>query len=211
MTLLFCITICWVYIRRVIFLQCPIGHEIRTTVRIRRNFTQMCCAMCLVCPSSATHRTCQFWSHNEPINMPKTIESPAKCGESAVIQFLYAEGCNAAEIHRWMSNVYGETFMSDSKVQHWCRNLKQVVQMFTMQAVREGSECQLMMSGSGDSGVRVIQYKLLVINIYGRMLRKMKWRKILLSPVQNFCVEWFVSRNFKVSSLYQRTLQLAGD
>ena len=54
--------------------------------------------------------------------MPKTIESPAKCEVCAVIRFLYVEGCSAAEIHRRMSNVYSETFMSDSKVQQWCRN-----------------------------------------------------------------------------------------
>ena len=56
--------------------------------------------------------------------MPKTIESPAKCEVRAVIRFLYAEGCTAAEIHRRMSNVYGETFMSDSKVRQWCRNFE---------------------------------------------------------------------------------------
>ena len=43
----------------------------------------------LVCPSVATHRTCQFCARSEPVNMPKTIESPAKCGVLAVIQFLY--------------------------------------------------------------------------------------------------------------------------
>ena len=31
----------------------------------------MCCAMSLVCPSIATHHTCQFWACSEPINMPK--------------------------------------------------------------------------------------------------------------------------------------------
>ena len=29
----------------------------------------------LVCPSIATHHTCQFWARSEPINMPKTIIS----------------------------------------------------------------------------------------------------------------------------------------
>ena len=30
--------------------------------------------MSLVCPSIAIHRTCQFWAHSEPVNVPKTIE-----------------------------------------------------------------------------------------------------------------------------------------
>ena len=42
----------------------------------------------------------------------------------AVIRFLHAEGSNAAEIHRRMSNVYGAHFMSDSKVRQWCRNFE---------------------------------------------------------------------------------------
>ena len=32
----------------------------------------MCCAMSLVCPSIATHRTCQFWELSEPVNIAKT-------------------------------------------------------------------------------------------------------------------------------------------
>ena len=55
--------------------QGPIGREIRTTVRIRWSFVHMCCTMSLACPSVATHRTCQFWAHSEPVNMPKTIVS----------------------------------------------------------------------------------------------------------------------------------------
>ncbi|GBM77927.1 hypothetical protein AVEN_205636-1 [Araneus ventricosus] len=54
--------------------------------------------------------------------MLRKIESPAKCELRSVIRFLHAEGSNAAEIHRRMSKVYGEAFMSDSKVQKWCRN-----------------------------------------------------------------------------------------
>ena len=56
--------------------------------------------------------------------MLKRIESPAKCEVHAVILFLYAEGCNATEIHRRMGNLYGETFMSDSKVRQWCMNFE---------------------------------------------------------------------------------------
>ena len=51
----------------------------------------MCCAMSVVCSSIATQRTCQFCALSEPVNMPKTIVSPAKCGVRAVIWFLYSE------------------------------------------------------------------------------------------------------------------------
>ena len=34
-----------------------------------------CVAQCVICPSIATQRTCQFWARSEPINMPKTIVS----------------------------------------------------------------------------------------------------------------------------------------
>ena len=74
---------------RGLFFQVPIGREIRTIVRIRWSFEQMCCAMSLVCPSIATHSTYQFWSRSEPVHMPKTMESPAKCGVRVVIRFLY--------------------------------------------------------------------------------------------------------------------------
>ena len=57
------------------FFQSPIVREIRTTVRIRWSFPQMCYAMSLVCPSIATHRTCQLWARNEPVNLSKTIVS----------------------------------------------------------------------------------------------------------------------------------------
>ena len=60
---------------RAIFFQGPIGREIRTIVRIRWCFAQMCCTMSLVYPSITTHRTCQFWARSEPLNMPKTIVS----------------------------------------------------------------------------------------------------------------------------------------
>ena len=76
---------------RAIFFQGLIGREIRTTVRIRWSFAQMCCAMSLVCLLITTHCTCQFWARSEPVNMPKTIESPTKCGVGAVIWFLYSE------------------------------------------------------------------------------------------------------------------------
>ena len=60
-------------------------------------------------------RTYQFWARREHVNMPKTIESPAKCEVRAVIRFLFVEECNADETHQLTSNVYGETFMSVRK------------------------------------------------------------------------------------------------
>ena len=63
----------------------------------------MCWVMSLVCPSIASGRSCQFWACSEHVSMPRTIQSPAKCEVHAVIRFLHAEGCNAAEIHRRMT------------------------------------------------------------------------------------------------------------
>ena len=40
-------------------------------MRIRWSFAQMCCAVSLVSPSIATHRTCQFWVLSEPVDMNK--------------------------------------------------------------------------------------------------------------------------------------------
>ena len=76
-------------LRGLFFFQGPIDREIKTTVKIRLSFAQMCCAMSLVCQSIVTHHTCQFWARSEPVNMLKTIESPAKCGVRAVIRFTY--------------------------------------------------------------------------------------------------------------------------
>ena len=69
----------------------PIGREIGTTVTITWSFAQMCCAMSLICPSIATHRTCQFWARIEPVNIPETIETSAKWGVRGVNRFLYSE------------------------------------------------------------------------------------------------------------------------
>jgi len=45
--------------------------------------------------------------------MAALIDSPAKCELRSVIRFLQAEkNSAAAEIHRRMSQVYGENFMS---------------------------------------------------------------------------------------------------
>ena len=58
------------------------------------------------------------------MNMAATIDAPAKCELRSVIHFLQAEGHSAAEIHRRMSKVYGENFMSDGSVREWCRKFK---------------------------------------------------------------------------------------
>lgn len=56
--------------------------------------------------------------------MAMSISSPAKCELRSVIRFLQAEGHSAADIHRRMSRVYGEKFMSEGVVREWCRNFK---------------------------------------------------------------------------------------
>ncbi|XP_067127515.1 histone-lysine N-methyltransferase SETMAR-like [Centruroides vittatus] len=45
--------------------------------------------------------------------MPPLIENPADCEVRAVIRFLSAKGSKAAEIHCQISEVYGESVMSD--------------------------------------------------------------------------------------------------
>ena len=62
---------------------------------------------------------------NKCDNMSNVIESHAKCEVRAVIRFLLTEGRNAADIHRRMSNVYGDNFMSDGCVREWCRKFKE--------------------------------------------------------------------------------------
>ncbi|XP_046407890.1 histone-lysine N-methyltransferase SETMAR-like [Ischnura elegans] len=56
--------------------------------------------------------------------MSAIIDAPAKCELRSVIRFLQAEGHSAAEIHRRMSRVYGENFMSDGVAREWCRKFK---------------------------------------------------------------------------------------
>ena len=85
------ITSYWIFPYTTAIFQGPISHEIRTTVRNRWSFVQMCCTMSLVCPLIETHCTCEFWAHSEPVNMPKTIQSATRCGVHAVIRFLYSE------------------------------------------------------------------------------------------------------------------------
>ena len=43
--------------------------------------------------------------------MATTMEAPAKCEIRCIIRFLQAEGQNAAEIHRRLCIVYGETLL----------------------------------------------------------------------------------------------------
>ena len=44
---------------------------------------------------------CQFWACREPVNMPKTIKFPAKCGVGAVIWFIYLEQAMRNDVHRY--------------------------------------------------------------------------------------------------------------
>ena len=56
--------------------------------------------------------------------MDTTIAAPASCEVRAVIRFLHAEGHSAAEIHRRLCLVYGDTVMSDNCVREWCRKFR---------------------------------------------------------------------------------------
>ena len=109
-------------IRGLYFFQGPIGREIRTTVRIRWSFAQMWCAMSLVWPSIATHSTYQFWERSESVNMPKTIESPAKCAVRAEIRFLYSE--------KWRGMLSSGTVLHDSARLHTAAATKRLLKRF---------------------------------------------------------------------------------
>ena len=74
-------------------------------MRIRSSFAQIFCAISQY-PSIATHRTCQFWACTEPLNMPKTIESLAKCGVRAVIRFPYSEQTKRNVVLRYCPSSY---------------------------------------------------------------------------------------------------------
>jgi transposase len=56
--------------------------------------------------------------------MNNTIAAPASCEVRAVIHFLHAEGQSAAEIHRRVCRVYGDTVMSVKCVRKWCRKFR---------------------------------------------------------------------------------------
>ncbi|GBM15132.1 hypothetical protein AVEN_242172-1 [Araneus ventricosus] len=56
--------------------------------------------------------------------MANRTDASAKCGLRSITRFLQAEGNSAVEIHRSMSRVYGENFMSDGVVLEWCRKFK---------------------------------------------------------------------------------------
>ena len=56
--------------------------------------------------------------------MFKTINSPAAYEVRSVIRFLSARNLSAAEIHRQICEVYGDTVMSESKVRKWVREFK---------------------------------------------------------------------------------------
>ena len=113
---------------KAIFFQGPIGRKIRTTVTIRWSFAQMCCVMSLVCSSIASQHTSQFWARSEPVNMPKTIESPPKCGVRAVIRFLYSEKATRNVVLRYCPSSW------QCSTAHCCCN-REVPEAFSMGSV----------------------------------------------------------------------------
>ncbi|CAL1296792.1 unnamed protein product [Larinioides sclopetarius] len=56
--------------------------------------------------------------------MPPPIENPADCVVGAVIRFLSTKGFKTADIHRQVSDVYGENIMSAGMVRKWVRGFK---------------------------------------------------------------------------------------
>ena len=111
------------HIRGLFCFQGPIAREIKTTVRIRRSFVQMCCAMSLVWPPIATHHTYQFWVCSDPVNMPKTIESPAKCRVCVVICFFIKK--------KWRGMLSsGIVFLHDNARLHTAAATKRLLKRF---------------------------------------------------------------------------------
>lgn len=53
------------------------------------------------------------------------VESPSKEDQRAVIQFLTAEGCMPAEIHRRMASVYRDRAVSKTTVTEWSRKFRE--------------------------------------------------------------------------------------
>ena len=53
--------------------------------------------------------------------MFKKTKNPAACEKRSVIRFLIAKNMTPAEIHRQLSDVYGEHAMSSSMVWRWVR------------------------------------------------------------------------------------------
>jgi hypothetical protein len=56
--------------------------------------------------------------------MTMSFPNPAKCEVCAVIQFLYAKGETAVEIHRQLVSVYGKDAMNRQNVAKWCREFE---------------------------------------------------------------------------------------
>ncbi|KAG8318552.1 hypothetical protein J6590_001667 [Homalodisca vitripennis] len=55
---------------------------------------------------------------------PLTIENPADCEVHAVICFLCVKGLKAIDIHRQISEVYGENIMNEGMLRTWVRAFK---------------------------------------------------------------------------------------
>jgi hypothetical protein len=53
------------------------------------------------------------------------IECPADCEIRSVIRFLNARNVKPADIHRQISEVYGENAMSDGMVRKWVRKFNE--------------------------------------------------------------------------------------
>lgn len=53
--------------------------------------------------------------------MFKIIADPAECEVRSVIRFLNARNMKPAEIHRQLTEVYGEKVISDGMVRKWVR------------------------------------------------------------------------------------------
>ena len=56
--------------------------------------------------------------------MPPPFENPVDCEICAVISFLSVKGIKSVDIHRQISEVYGENIMSDGMVRKWVRSFK---------------------------------------------------------------------------------------
>ena len=57
----------------------------------------------------------------QPLRMELPLRVTAKCEVRAVIRFLNAKGTEPIEIHRQLTEVYGESCMDVKNVRKWCR------------------------------------------------------------------------------------------
>jgi len=57
----------------------------------------------------------------QPFEMELPLAAPARCKVRAVIRFLNAKGVKPFEIHRPLTEVYGESCIDVKNVHKWCR------------------------------------------------------------------------------------------